>query len=267
MTLSAAFTAVLPRRHALESKLAFLDLAARDVLDHFPAMLFDSPAYVASGKVFELFRYDLALEVTEANLAATRRWVDYTTALTEHEAPRLVPLLPIRGVSRLLDVGGNSGAFAQALCGAVPDLSVTVLDLPVVVELGRRRVAGSAVAGRIAFAAADMRSDLWPGGHDAICFKSVLHDWPEADVRHLLMRARDNLPAGGRLWVVERGRFDPVAPLPFSAIANLVFSRFYRAPSVYADLMVELGFVDIDTRSIEIDMPFHVISGTRVGRG
>ena len=264
--LSAAFRAVLPRRHALESKLAFLDLAARDVLDHLPAMLFDSAAYVASGRVFELFRYDLALEDTEANLAATRRWVDYTTALTEHEAPLLVPLLPIENVSRLLDVGGNSGAFALALCAAVPDLSATVLDLPVVVELGRRHVAGRVAAERVAFVAADMRSDPWPAGHDAVCFKSVLHDWPLDDARRLLTRARDSLPAGGRVVIVERGRFSPAAPLPFGTIANLVFSRFYRAPSVYAELLAELGFVDIETGGIEIDMPFHVVSGRRAGR-
>lgn len=262
--LAAGFSAVLPRRQALESKLAFLDLAARDILDKLPAMLFDTPAYVAGGKVFELFRYDRALEITEENLAFTRRWVGYTTALTEHEAPLLVPLVRLDGTSRLLDIGGNSGAFARGLCHAHPALEVTVLDLPVVAELGRRYLAGTPEAPRIRCLAADMRADPWPAGHDAICFKSVLHDWPEPDVRQLLGKARDALPPGGRLFIVERGRFAPgAAPLPFSAAANLVFSRFYRAPTAYAELLAELGFADIGVQTVEIDMPFHVVSGTR----
>jgi len=59
VALTSRFTAAL-RRAALESKLAFLDLAARDVLDHLPAMLFDSGAYIGSGAVFELFALDRA---------------------------------------------------------------------------------------------------------------------------------------------------------------------------------------------------------------
>lgn len=262
--LTPAFVAVLPRRAALEQKLAFLDLAARDVLDRLPAMLFDTPAYVRAGRVFELFRYDRAATTSPDNLAATKRWLDYTTVLTEHEAPLLAPLMDLGATGRLLDVGGNSGAFARALCAQNHGLTVTVLDLPAVCELGRRYVANSSEAGRISFLAADARRDPLPADHDAITFKSVLHDWPEADMRHLVTRARDALPPGGRLFIAERGPFEPGAtPLPYAAAANLVFARFYRDPAVYAELLAELGFEGISVRSVEIEMPFHVIAGRK----
>jgi SAM-dependent methyltransferase len=264
LTLTPAFAAVLPRRAALEQKLAFLDLAARDVLDRLPSMLFDTPAYIRSGKVFELFRYDRAATTSPDDLAATRRWLDYTTALTEHEAPLLAPLLDLRATRRLLDIGGNSGAFVRALCAANPALHATVLDLPAVAELGRRYLAGTPEAPRITFVTADARRDPLPYGHDAISFKSVLHDWPEADARLLLTRARDALPPGGRLFIAERGAFEPgTAPLPYAAAANLVFARFYRPPTVYSELLAELGFADVTISTVEIEMPFHVVAGQK----
>jgi SAM-dependent methyltransferase len=264
LALTSRFTAALPRRAALESKLAFLDLAARDVLDHLPAMLFDSGAYIGSGAVFELFRYDRAGTDSPEDLAFTRRWLDYTTALTEHEAPLLAPLMALGGTRRLLDIGGNSGAFVLALCAVNPCLEATVLDLPAVTELGRRYVAGTREAPRIGFVAADARRDPLPEGFDAISFKSVLHDWPEADARQLLTRARDALPSGGLLFIVERGAFAPgPAPLPYAAAANLAFARFYRPPSAYVDLMGALGLGNVNVQTIEIEMPFHVIAGTR----
>lgn len=264
LALTPAFIAVLPRRAALEQKLTFLDFAARDVLDRLPAMLFDTSAYVRSGKVFELFRYDRASTTSPDDLAATKRWLDYTTALTEHEAPLLAPLLDLSRTHSLLDIGGNSGAFVRALCAANLALSATVLDLPAVTELGRRYLASTPEASRIAFITADARRDPLPPGHDAISFKSVLHDWPEADARLLVTRARDALPTGGRVFIAERGAFAPGAhPLPYAAAANLVFARFYRQPSAYADLLTELGFADVTTKTVEIEMPFHVIAGTR----
>lgn len=264
VTLTPAFIAALPRRAAMEQKLTFLDLAARDVLDRLPAMLFDTGAYVRSGKVFELFRYDLAATTSREDLAATKRWLDYTTALTEHEAPLLAPLMDLKHTRRLLDIGGNSGAFVRALCAANPPLAATVLDLPAVTELGRRYLDGTPEAARISFVTADARSDPLPPDHDAISFKSVLHDWPEADMRLLLARARDALPPGGRLFVAERGSFTPgTKPLPYAAAANLVFARFYRPPSAYADLLAELGFGGISVQTVEIEMPFHVIAGTK----
>lgn len=264
LELTAAFSGALHRRPALESKLAFLELAARDVFDCLPEMLFDREAYVASGRVFKLFSYDRAGSTSVEDIEFTRRWLNYTTALTEQEAPLLVPLMSLRGTRRLLDVGGNSGAFARALCAANSDLSVTVLDLPAVVELGRRRMATDPVAGRIDFLSGDARRNSLPSGYEAICFKSVLHDWPEDDARLLLRRAFAELPTGGRIFIVERGEFAPGAgQLGYAALANLVFARFYRSPSVYVGMLRDMGFTELHLQTVEIEMPFHVIEGTR----
>ena len=239
-------------------------LESAGVLTRQDGVLRLTPAYVGSGKVFELFRYDRAATTSPEDLAATQRWLDYTTALTEHEAPLLAPLMALETTARLLDVGGNSGAFVRALCAVNPALKATVLDLPAVTELGRRYLAGSPEADRIDFVTADARRDPLPPGYDAISFKSVLHDWPEPDARQLVTRARDALPSGGRLFIVERGAFAPgSAPLPYAAAANLVFARFYRPPSAYAELLGELGFGDISVQTVDIEMPFHVIAGRR----
>lgn len=263
LALTPRFRAALPRRAAMEAKLAFLDLAARDVEDHFAALLFDPKAYVGAGRVFSLFRYDRAVEPTAANLAHTRRWVDYVSALTEHEAEVVAPHLDLSARKRLLDVGGNSGAFAAALCRHNPALEATVLDLPVVCRIGSERMAGRPEAARIRFQAGDARHDPWPEGYDVISFKSVLHDWPEADALDLLARAADTLPSGGLLAVFERGPFEGTRPQPFSAVANLVFAPFYRAPEIYLAALERLGFAGIAVRPIEIEMTFHLITAVK----
>ena len=67
-----------------------------------------------------------------------------------------------------------------------------------------------------------------------------------------------------RLFIAERGAFEAgAAPLPYAAAANLVFARFYRPPSAYADLLAELGFGGISVQTVEIEMPFHVIAGQK----
>jgi len=52
-----------------------------------------------------------------------------------NEAPRLIGTLDLTGVSRVLDVGGGSGAFSMAFVRAKDDLKATVFDLPNVVPL------------------------------------------------------------------------------------------------------------------------------------
>jgi hypothetical protein len=261
--LTPAFIAVMSqRRTILEQKLRFLCLAARDVVNGLDNLLGDLPTFMGQSETFALFRYDKAMQTDAAAIAATRPWVDYVTALSEAEAPVLVPHFPLDGASRLLEVGGNTGVIAREALRLHPDLQATVLDLPAVCEIGREIGAHA----RLGFVAGDARTPDWPQVKDrqpdAILFKSVLHDWPEHHANAMLDRAVAHLAPGGRLIVCERGAFGSGA-MPFSMTSNLVFAPFYRPPEFYHAAFKARGMTDLAQVDVDMDMRFHVISGVK----
>ncbi|GJE56842.1 MULTISPECIES: methyltransferase [Methylobacterium] len=266
LALAAAFRAVLPHRDLIAAKLGFAAAAAEDLRRCFPAFIADLPAFMAASRTFELFRYDRCFDVTPDNLAATRRWVSYTTCLTRYEAGPGLDRIDLGGHRRLLDLGGNSGEFAAQACRRAPELAATVFDLPVVCALGRENLSGRPEASRVTFQPGDMRRDPLPEGHDLVTFKSVLHDWPPDEARALLTRAAQALAPGGRLVVYER---TPVPlrgrPAGYVQAADLVFQPFFREAGLYAETLMAQGLTEITVDRIDLETPFHLIAARKPG--
>ena len=206
IALSDQFRDALTYRDLLETKMAFLDSVLPDIHGLFTDLLGNPDAFMAKSQVFDLFRYDRCFDITPENVTATKRWMNYTSALTRYEAAPCLDNFDISPYRRILDIGGNSGEFVCRLCEASPELSATVFDLPVVCEIGREHISGEPESDRIQFVAGDARRDELPGGHDLISFKSFLHDWPPAEVAELLRRAARSLMPGGTLLIFERAR-------------------------------------------------------------
>ena len=99
----------------------------------------------------------------------------------------------------VLDAGGGTGELAFALLRAYPKLTATVMDLPEVVG---QAVAPAVLTGRCQFVPGDF-FEQWPVHSDAVVLARVLHDWPDDDAERILARARESMPAGGALYVVE----------------------------------------------------------------
>jgi hypothetical protein len=256
--LSDGFRHALRYRELLEAKLAMLAVVGADFLELFTPLVADPARFQRCARLFELFAYDRALEPTPENLAHVSRWVRFTTALTREEAPALLDATDLSGCRRLLDVGGNSGEFAVQACRRHPGLRATVLDLPVVCLLGERHVAGLPEAPRIGFQRSCGTSSAFPPGHDAIVFKSMLHDWPDAQALGFLRRAREALAPGGRVWILERA-----APVPdrfdWSALPVMLFARSYRVAEDYRRMLDAAGLACARVSRVELDLPFHVI--------
>ncbi|MBS0126824.1 methyltransferase [Thetidibacter halocola] len=267
--LTEGFAAVWDtRRFVLCAKLEFLHRAALDVGEDLHGLLFDLRGFQARARTFGFFRYDRALDVSDAALAASRPWVDYVTALSLTETPHLLPAIDLGGARRLLEIGGNTGVLSEALLERDPGLTAAVLDLPAVCALGRQRMAGRPAEARLRFVAGDARQEPWPGPADAILFKSVLHDWPEAEMRQFLSRAAARLAPGGRLVICERIPMEDAAPpFPLWMLANLVFAPFYRAPQVYADILSGLGLVPEPPKRVDLDLPFAVLAARKPVEG
>ena len=265
--LTPGFARTLGFRDLLESRMAFADLVWPDIHDLFTPLLVDLPQFMARSKVFELFRYDRCIDVTPDNLKATSAWTRFTTCLTKYEAIAVLDEVEIAAGSTLVDLGGNTGEFALQICRRHPSVTATVVDLPVVCALGNAHLAATASAteiARIAFYPADMRSHALPAAADLISFKSVLHDWPEADAVQLLERACGIVRPGGRLLIFERGPIEARGRrISYAMAPDLVFLHFLRPADLYLKQLSRLGFEDIQYRRIELDMGFHLIVARR----
>ncbi len=118
--------------------------------------------------------------------------------LHEPLAEQLAEHLDLSNASRLLDLGGGSGVVSSALLRRHPNLTAVVVDIENVCEVGREIAAGTSVAERITFEAADFTRDEIPTGFDLIL---------ECDVGiytvDLFRKLRTALNPEGRLVIVD----------------------------------------------------------------
>ncbi|MFW6237324.1 MAG: methyltransferase [Desulfosudaceae bacterium] len=262
--LGPSFREVLPYRELMELKLTLINLAARDLLEGLADLVMRPERFARQARFARLFDYERAFGKSEADRQATALWMRVTTALTRHEAAVCLQHYDFSGYRRVLDVGGNSGEFARQLCRVNPDLRAMVFDLPLVCEAGRAHTAGAPEKDRLAFVAGDIRVEDLPTGHDLVIFKSMLHDWPEEEVGRFLHKAFLALDPGGQVLIFERA---PVRyghpPFTYAALPFLVFFHSYHSAETYAGLLAAAGFDEIRSRTIDLEMPFLLLTARR----
>lgn len=261
--LTDRFRAALVYRDLLEAKLDMLTVSVPDLLLGLTDLVRQERRFMAQSRLFKVFDYARASTPSPENAEWTRRWVRFTTALTKYEAPACLDRHDFSGAGHLLDVGGNSGEFAAQICARHPQLQATVLDLPVVCQIGQAHLRGREEAARVRFVAGDARTDPWPEAIDVVTFKSVLHDWPDHEARQLMTRARAALRPGGTVLIFERSRL-PLAsgPVSYAATPILLFARSYRDDTWYRARLAELGFAAARTQHVMLDTPFMIVAAS-----
>lgn len=116
-------------------------------------------------------------------------------------APKMAEVPEFHSVQNLLDVGGGDASNAIRLCHRYPNLRVTVLDIPTVIEIARAAVERAGLSDRIQCVARDMFIDDWGGEHDSILLSHVVEIFSPTKISFLYRKARMSLPGNGRLFV------------------------------------------------------------------
>lgn len=114
--------------------------------------------------------------------------------LLEHHTPQ-----------RLLDIGGNTGRNAAALCERDPHVEITIADLPGQCRRARANLAAQGHADRVRTVEIDLldpESEL-PAGFDAVWMSQFLVCFSKAEIVSILERARRALAPGGVLWILD----------------------------------------------------------------
>lgn len=169
------------------------------------------------------------------------------------------------GVQKLLDVGGGAGCFCIALAMRYPDMQFTILELPPVCTLAEQYIAQYNLQDCIDVVPADMFTDTWPSGHDAILFSNVFHDW---DIPHCLtlgQKSFDILPSKGRIYLHELLLTDtkdnPRAAASYSLAVSLFYGNKLFTAHELEELLHTCNYEDITMT--HTSSYYSLISGTK----
>lgn len=154
--------------------------------------------------------------------------------------------------ARLLDIGCNTGKWAQLCLDRLPELTVGLVDLPRQLERARARLSAAGTIGRVTLYPIDLLDPaaVLPHGHDLIWLSQFLDCFSDDQIVGILGKVRAALPPGGRLWILElfwdRQRFEAAAfslqqtSLYFTCVAN-GNSQMYDS-AVFVRLIGRAGF-------------------------
>jgi len=121
-------------------------------------------------------------------------------------AKSLVKRLDLGSVTKMLDVGGGSGAFSYVFTGKHPQMTSKVLELPEVCATGEGIKASQSedVQKRVSFVELDATSPDWPVSEaefDVVLMSYISGSVPEFIIGALYKNAYKALKPGGRLIV------------------------------------------------------------------
>jgi SAM-dependent methyltransferase len=116
---------------------------------------------------------------------------------------RLAAAVDLGPATRVMDVGGGSGAVSIALCRAFPRLQAVVVDQAPVAARAAVHIERAGLGDRIGTWPANLFADPLPDGCDTAVLANVLHDFSPERAREILARVVAALPPGGRVVVLE----------------------------------------------------------------
>ncbi len=167
-----------------------------------------------------------------------------------NQAGSVVRLIDLRGVQRVLDVGGGSGAFSMAFVRERKSIKAVVFDLPQVIGLTRRFIETEGLNDKIETIEGNYELDSLGSGFDVVFLSAVIHSNSVEINQMLFKKANDALIPGGQLVVLDYIMSeDGTAPLA-GALFSLNMLVGTSAGDTYTESeirrwMTEAGFKNI----------------------
>ncbi len=143
--------------------------------------------------------FELLAEEPEQAEHFNRSMSGYSAAMTD----AILAGYDFSPIRRLADIGGGYGKLLSAVLSRNPEMTGVVYDLAEVVAsaLGEEHLNGC--AHRITFEPGSF-FERAPSGCDAYMMKFILHDWSDEHCKTILQHVRQQLPAHGRVLVIEQ---------------------------------------------------------------
>jgi precorrin-6B methylase 2 len=173
----------------------------------------------------------------------------------QERAVEVLKHLELRGVRRLLDLGGGAATYSIAFAKAYPKLQATVFDLPLTLKVAEENIRQHGVQSRVHTRAGDFFRDDIGRGYDLVWVSQVLHAQGESGCRQLVDKAYGALAPGGRLvvhdFLLSEERTSPLKSAMFAVhmLAVTEGGRVYT-PGEIMDWLRQAGFVNISCTQV-----------------
>ncbi|XP_031554554.1 acetylserotonin O-methyltransferase-like [Actinia tenebrosa] len=166
-------------------------------------------------------------------------------------APIFMSSFDLSRFQRMCDLGGGTGNVAYAACMAYPNMKITVLDLPSVVQNAphfRPSIHECPNQHNVTFVAGDFFEPTLPAA-DLYVLTHILHLFTDDKVDTLLANIFANLPSGGGVLIGEVLLYDdklgPLYSQYMSLVMLLAFDGRERSGLEYKQLLEKHGFKDV----------------------
>ena len=162
--------------------------------------------------------------------------------------------LDLKGVKKILDLGGGPGTYSIALAQKCKD--ITLMDFPETLKIARKVIGKAGLGQKIKLLPGDFTSDYMGSGYDFILISQILHAYDEKACIAMLKKSFRALNSGGRA-VVQEFPLDEMrtSPLPSAlfAINMLVHTTGGNTytPKEMSGWMKKAGFSNIKTTMLE----------------
>lgn len=127
-------------------------------------------------------------------------WLSKQTS--DHIEP-IIQFVDLRGVEKVVDIGGGTGALLRGLLQMHPRLCGILADQAEVVESIQSYQVHESIGNRFETVAVNFFESV-PSGCDAYLLKSVLHDWEDEDCGRILRVIAKAMQPGAKLFIIER---------------------------------------------------------------
>ncbi|MFO7665390.1 MAG: methyltransferase [Desulfobacterales bacterium] len=177
-------------------------------------------------------------------------------------APGMIAKLDLSTISRVLDVGGGSGAYAMAFVRSKDDITATIFDLPDVISLAKKYVTAERLLDRINFIEGDYNKNSFGKGYDLVFFSAIIHINSPRKNQSLMDKAVKAINSGGQIviqdFIMDKERITP----PFGTFFALNMLVGTEDGDTYTEAEVKSwlkksGFKDI--RRLEGEGPASII--------
>jgi ubiquinone/menaquinone biosynthesis C-methylase UbiE len=166
----------------------------------------------------------------------------------------------------VLDLAAGSGVWGIAQAQSSPNVAVTAVDWPEIIDITKKTAARFGLTDRFSFVAGDLGDADFGSGHSVATLGHILHSEGEARSRKLLARTFDALASGGTIavqeFLVSKERTGPVQGLFFAVnmIVNTQEGNTWSFEEIGAWLE-EAGFKD--PRLLDAPGPSPLILATK----
>ncbi|OGL48735.1 MAG: hypothetical protein A3C43_08110 [Candidatus Schekmanbacteria bacterium RIFCSPHIGHO2_02_FULL_38_11] len=155
---------------------------------------------------------------TDAN--QTEVFIDTMYQLGQQDSVTLASKLDLKGVKRVLDVGGGPGHYSFAMIEKNPQIRATVLDLPLTLRVTKKYIKKRNMTGKVDTIEGDFTKDDYRKGYDLILLSHVLHSNSLKDCQKMINKSYRALNGGGRIviheFVLNDDKFTPPDAAIFS---------------------------------------------------